>query len=764
MPRARDTLERLTRSRGIGLCSLVLYALGTFGAVHAGEYPPLDECPTSRMSPFLTVPARPKFAKPATPGPAYLHADSIQSLRDDITELKGNAEMKRDGEQVNADYLRYDQTADHADASGHVILMQPSGASFSANEAHLDLNPRNGYTDAGAYHLPGALGRGDMTVAEFLDDDRTRLSNARFTTCPLGREDWFFRARTIDLDTDKNVGIARNTTFDVFGLPVMYLPYFRFPISNERQSGFLVPEFGYHSRLGAVLATPYYLNLAPNYDATLTPRIMTERGIQLQSEFRYLGRDLNGQLAAEYLPNDKIADDNRAAVSLMHRQTFNPYWSAAVDLRGVSDKDYLSDFGDRIGITSESYLPENAEVNYRGSVWTFTARASGYQTVDRTIDPINQPYSRLPQFVLAGNSGPTTAGPQYRLDSELVRFDRSVGVTGSRANIAPAISLPLTRIYGFLTPEVGAHYIGYALNDSPDNRPSVTAPYLALDSGLYFEREVGVGSRLFDQTLEPRLYYLYVPHRAQDQLPNFDTNLPDFTFTNLFRNNRFVGGDRIGDANQLTTAVTTRFLDQSDGAEKLRASIGRIHYFSERQVNLPPGVLGDVSSDVAAEAVAWLPYNWNARATVQWTPDHAVQSSYYVQHQPAPDKIFNVGYRFIRDQIEQIDVSAQWPVHGAWTLTGRSLYSLRDKENVETYLGVQYNDCCWAVRLFASRQLVQATAADGAPTTAQRGGFAIQFELTGLSRSNGPFESPLRQGLFFTPPGTPSASVPAPYR
>jgi len=728
----------------------MLCALFANGAAHSDS---TNECPTSQVGPAAPRP-RTHAVRPATPGPTHLWADTIQSLTPDVTELKGNAKATRDGEQISADYLRYDRAANHVDAAGNVTINQADGTKFATGEAHLDLDTRIGFTDAGTYRLPAQQGRGDMTRADFLDQDHTRLSDMRYTTCPLGREDWAIRASRVDLDTLEDVGVARNATLNVFGLPVFYLPYFSFPISDQRKSGFLVPQLGYGSKLGAVAATPYYWNIAPNYDATLTPRLMTERGVQLQSEFRYLGQNANGILQAEYLPNDKLTGDNRAAGTFLHRQAFNPYWSAAVDLRGVSDKSYLSDFGDHLGVTSQSYLPQNAEINYRGSTWTFAARAADYQTVDRTIDPLSRPYARLPQLVLAGNSGATSTGLQYRVDSELVNFERRAGVTGDRLHVAPAVSLPMTRVYGFVTPEIGVHHIGYSLNDAPERSPSVTAPYLSLDSGLFFEREIGLGRGLFDQTLEPRLYYLYAPLRQQDQLPNFDTSVPDFNFANLFRNNRFVGGDRVGDANQLTTALTTRLIDQQDGVERLTASVGRIHYFTDRRINIPPSTVADASSDVAGEVTAWLANNWHARASVQWTPerDHAARSTFYIQHQPAPNKILNIGYRSIRDQIGQSDISAEWPIGGSWTLRGRSLYSLRDKENVESYIGAQYNACCWAVRLYAVRRLVQAAVTTGGPTE-QQGGIAIEFELTGLSRSNSAFESPLRQGLFsFAPP------------
>lgn len=690
-----------------------------------------------------------------------MRADTARSLEDDVIELEGDAEVARDGTRINADYLRYDRRDNRVEAAGNVTITDPAGGQYTAREAQMDLDTRAGSADAGTYRLPDQRGRGDTERVDFIDRDRTRLSQARYTTCPENRDDWFLRARRIDLDTAGNVGVARDMTLDLFGLPVLYLPYFRFPISDERQSGFLVPQVGYASRLGTVLAAPYYLNLAPNYDATVTPRLMTERGTQLQTEFRYLGRTLRGTLEAEYLPNDRLTDRNRAAGTFVHRQTFNPYWRASINLRRVSDPDYLSDFGDRLDITSETHLPQNAQLNYRGSVWTFTARASDYQTVDRTIAPRSRPYARLPQLLLTGNSGPTPHGAQYRFAGELVNFEhdaRDVRVTGRRAHLNPSVRLPLTRIYGFLTPELGLRHIAYSLDDVPETQPSVTAPYASLDTGLYFDREVELGGGYFDQTLEPRLYYLYVPFRPQADLPNFDTSLPDFTFANLFRNNRFVGGDRIGDANQLTVALTTRFIDQRRGAERLRASIGRIYYFDDRRVNLRP-TPETRASDIAAEAVARLAGNWYARASGQWAPerDEAVRSSFYLQHQPAADRIVNVGYRFIRNELEQVDISAEWPLTERWILRGRSLYSLRDDDrgNVDSFIGAEYRHCCWAVRFYAARGIVQ-TPEGTAALTEPRDRFLLEFELTGLSRTAHAFESPLRQGVFSFPASSPS--------
>ena len=716
-----------------------------------------EQCPTDPAA--VRARAAAIAPRPASPGPALLYGDSMRSLTEDIIELEGDAKATRDGEQITADYLRYDRAQSLIDATGDVSVVQPGGA-FETSELHRNLDTGIGTAAAGTYRLIGQqIGRGDMSSVEFLGPERTRLFDVRYTTCPDNRDDWFLRARRLDLDTDKDIGVARNVTLEFLGLPVLYLPYLSFPISDERKSGFLFPQIGYGGRVGTIVATPYYWNIAPNYDATLTPRLLTDRGLQLQGEFRYLGRTFRGQLDAEYLPDDDITGEDRAAGSFVHAQTLSPRWGALVNVRRVSDKDYVSDFGDRLSITSETHLPQTAEINYRGSIWAFAARATDYQTIDRTIAPTNQPYARLPQLLLSASTG-TLGGPQYLFAGELVNFKRDVGVTGQRANVAPSVQLPLTRIYGFLVPELGVRHIAYSLDQEPNARPAVTAPFASLDSGLYFEREVTLGGALFDQTLEPRLYYLYVPHRPQDDLPNFDTSIPEFSFADLFRNYRFLGGDRIGDANRLSGALTTRFIDQDTGAERFSASIGRIYHFDERRVNLPAGVIDNDRSDVAAEAVAWLPGNWHARSTLLWAPDRdqAVRGSFYLQYQPAPNRILNLGYLYNRDQYEQVDVSTEWPVGDRWTLRARSLYSIRDADrgNISSFVGAEYRSCCWAVRLYAARGLVQATAGSSV-LTEQTTRFLLELELSGLSGSRSAFESPLRQGLFTS---FPAATVP----
>lgn len=738
-------------SRATWFFACAFCALHGVGAVADTTIP--GACPTEQLSPSRSRPPPGPFID----GPTRLFADSIRSINADEVELLGNAQARRDGEEVSADFLHYRREENWVEATGNVVISGRSGSHFMTDDAQFSLDTHSGATAAGRYWLFDQQGRGDMARVEFIDRDHTRLFDVTYSTCPEDRNEWQLRARQIDLDTQEDIGVARGATLRIYGLPVLYLPYFAFPISDRRKSGFLAPQVGYENTLGAVVAAPYYWNIAPNYDATITPRWMTQRGLQLQSEFRYLGASSNGKLEAEILPHDKVTGEDRAAGTYVHNQTFSPYWNASINLRGVSDKDYLSDFGDRLTVTSETHLAENAEASYHGSAWTFTARATDYQTIDRTIAPISRPYARLPQLLLAGST--EAANLRYGLESELVNFQRGAGVTGQRANIRPSVQLPLARPYGYLTPSVGVQHIAYSLEQAPtpDDRPSVTAPFASIDTGLFFDRSLTIGGGSFEQTLEPRIFYLYVPARAQDTLPNFDTSIPDFSFANLFRSNRFVGGDRIADANQYTVALTTRLLDQESGAERLSASIGRIHYLEPRTVNLPASTVDDGASDIATEAVAWLPGNWHARLSAQWRAEdgQAIRRDFYLQYQPAADRIVNLGYQFIRDSLEQTDISAQWPLGQRWTFRGRSLYSLRDSNNIDSYLGLEYRNCCSALRFYATRRLVP-TPAGSATATEQRNGILFEFELSGLGGSNGRFESPLRQGLFSFPNAAPA--------
>ncbi|MHB8623092.1 MAG: LPS-assembly protein LptD [Sulfuricaulis sp.] len=711
--------------------------------------------------------------KPRPPAAANLpidiRAQKLTYIEGDVGEFIGNVEMHQGDQLLTTDRLRYDQATSQADAVGNVSLKDSAGSYYQTQQTRLNLESRVGYAGPGTFRLDNNFARGDAQHIDFQGPDVTVLTQVRYTTCAVGRDDWYLKMRKLKLDTQTEIGTAHNTSLVFMGVPVFYLPYLDFPISDERKSGFLMPRFGGSSKHGLEAAAPYYFNLAPNYDDTFTPQIMSERGLQLQDEFRYLTPHSTGQLELETLPHDRLANGaNRTAISYQHNQVFNPLWSGKINMQHVSDDNYFSDFGDDIGLISQTYLPQNAEVDYNGPLWRFSALASANQTIDPTIAFISRPYNRMPQLDLTLNRPLEPNQVNYYFDSEAVNFQRSDSITGERLNLGPAVSLPLTNSYGFVTPKLSVREISYHLLGAPD--ATLVRGIFSVDSGLYFDRDISWGDRPFTQTLEPRLYYLYVPPKGQDGLPNFDTSVPDLSFSNLFRDNRFVGGDRIGDANQITTGVTTRFIDDNDGKERARASGGMIYYLSDRQVNLPPGPSNvatsasfpagpsnTVTSSFVGEASATLDRSWYARGNVQWDRGNSrlPEYSYYFQYNPEKNRIINVGKQFSSGALAQWDVSTAWPISGRWSFRARSIYSTQDKRNVYSYAGVAYNACCWTLNILASRRLLVDTTNNNAAS--QINSINFELELTGLSKSNHVSDNPLQQSMFSFP-STPAAA------
>jgi len=707
--------------------------------------------------------------------PTHVRADEVDAVQDGRSEFRGHVDMTQGQNRLQADQVIYDSQTDISQARGNVVLDNETGDSYRTQYLEMHNETRRGHATAGSYTLSSNDARGDMQRVDFLDQDHTKLTEVRYTTCAPGQDDWYLVAPVMEIDNVEEMAYVRNARVEFKGVPIYYLPRGAFSISNKRKSGFLTPSFGYTSQNGVDVTAPYYLNLAPNYDATVTPRVMGLRGLQLQNEFRYLTRRSQGQVDIDILPGDQLRDrdpvtaeplnKDRYAGKYTHAHTFNPLWSGNVDLRGVSDKDYLKDFGNNLNTTSTTHLPQNAEINYRGSIWNFTTRLNDHQTVDKSIALSDRPYARLPQLLLSANTPTMSERAQYQLASEFVHFQRDVGVIGNRVNLIPAVSYPMLRSYGFLTPKVGVRYIGYGLSGTSDTSPSVSAGFFSLDGGLFFDRDFVLGGRDYTQTLEPRLYYLYVPRKDQDHLPNFDSGVPELSFPNLFRDQRLDGGDRIGDANQITLALTSRVLDADDGAERLRGSIGRIYYFADRRVNIPADTLTPSTSDIVAEAAARLRSNWFVTGTAQLdTANSRTQkSNVYLQYNPARNKIVNIGQRYSRLDLHQRDISLEWPLIVRWSIRARALDSIRDGRTVESYVGAQYQSCCWAFRAILGRRLIES---DTTTNRFKHGKFIMfELELTGLAahkRGDLP-ESPLKQSVFSTFPGE-TLPPPAPRR
>jgi len=682
----------------------------------------------------------PRLKPPAdTALPVTISADRMEGYANRETSASGNAELRQGEVSVHADSLRYLYATDEVQASGAVRLMR-GGDRMSGTGLRLRIHDNVGQFDQADYEFalqshPGytpVRARGKADVIKFEGEDRYRLENATFSTCKAGQEDWYLQVGELDLDMTRDLGVARRGRLVFKGTPIVYVPWIDFSLNNQRKSGFLPPTIGSSGKSGVEVSAPYYINLAPNRDLTLTPRELSKRGLQLGAQFRYLGRDYDGDARFEELSNDRLRNINRYALTVVHHQNFSSNLSGYLNLNKVSDDNYFRDLSSRINITSQTTLPRDGMLTYRGGWWTATARAQKFQTLQDPANPIIEPYGRLPQFTLnaAREYG---SGVDLALASEYVHFSHPTSVVGSRFVLYPSASLPLMRPGAYLTPKLGFHSTGYSLDRTPAGTPDAirrAMPIASLDSGLTFERDTGFNGRNYRQTLEPRLYYLYVPVRDQSKIPLFDTGLADFNSAQIFSENLFNGSDRIADANQVTLAATSRILSPTSGAELIKGTIAQRVYFRDQQVTLDTTTAArtDKTSDLLAALSGRVSQNWTLDSAMQYNPHRSdfQRLALGARYQPETAKVLNLGYRFTRDALNQVDVSAQWPLGGGWYGVGRYNYSMRDNRLVEALGGFEYNGGCWIGRVVLQR----FAAATGNSTSA----LFIQLELNGFSR------------------------------
>jgi LPS-assembly protein len=531
---------------------------------------------------------------------------------------------------------------------------------------------------------------------------------------------------------------------EFLGVPILYLPWISFPAGPARKSGFLFPSIGTSSRSGFEFGIPYYYNLATHYDARFEPRYLSRRGLELGGEFRYLTRRSRGKLDGSFLPSDDLAVSDRSYVHLDHVTDLSDRLRLTAVGENVSDDQYFEDFRSGVEGTSVTQIERQLGLQWLGRGWRVDARAQDFQVIDQRIAALDRPYARLPQVTGAGRWALGGLGLQAGIEGEAVYFDRNAGVTGARIDLAPRLSLPLTGAGWFLEPSAAWRYTRYALQDTEageDDAPSRDAPILALDAGLVFDRLATRDGRL-NQTLEPRILYTYIPFRDQAGLPVFDSGLPDLDLVQLFRSNRYVGADRLGDANQLAYGVTTRLLQTSSGRQFLAATIGQKVYFQSPRVildNEVPERRG--SSDVVGELELNAYRNWSVRAATQYDPDASstVLSRLGVQYRAARDKVVNVGYRYREGRIEQWAASAAWRFSPRWSAFGSRVYSLKDDQGIDAFLGVEYASCCWRLRVVGRRYLSNRTGEQDTSLT-------VQLELNGLS-SVGSTDAFLERGI-----------------
>lgn len=670
----------------------------------------------------------------------YIRADQLTGTQGQNLEASGNVELRRNKGVVTADKLHYTVPTDVVEANGNVCLKQ-QGVTLTGPKLDYNMGSQVGTMSKPVFTLNSKESsnqfsrmsvnpRGNADVINFEGENQFRLKNASYTTCPAGDDDWYLRVKDLQIDNTRQVGTAHSAIIEFKGTPILYTPWIDFPLDNRRRSGLLAPTFGTTGKSGAEISIPWYWNIAPNYDATFNPRFMTKRGLQMGSEFRYLSENYRGFLSGEFLA-DRVTDTSRWSVFTQHDQVFAPGWAGRVVYQRVSDSNYFRELSNQISATSLTNLNQEAVLTYQAEWWSASARVQQFQTLQDPNAPVIPPYSRLPQLTwraLRSND----YGLEFSLNNELTRFAHPTLINGTRVVAYPSVSLPLLNDFGFIKPKIGVHYTNYMLDStattSTDN-VSRTLPIMSVDSGMYFDRNIQFLNRKYQQSLEPRLYYVYIPYKDQSTLPNFDSAEMDLNYAQLFTENRFVGSDRINDANQLTMAMTSRLVDIENGLERLRVAVGQRLYFSPQQVTLPGGTpTNNKSSDILASIGGQINEAWRAEAAVQYNTqlNQTVRNSYTASYRPAPGKVMNFSYRTISGEINQVDFSTQWPIAPRWYGMMRYNYSIRDKRIVEGLAGLEYNGGCWAARG------VFQTIATASNTTSTS--FFIQLELNGLGR------------------------------
>ena len=725
------------RASTVGLSLLLLQSV-VYAQTPSGDTS--DTPPRLKLAPVL-VPPPPKALK-SGPGSdrdaVYLRADLLEGESEKWVQSSGKVELRTRRETVLADWLHYDLVTEEVWAKGNVLMRR--GADWiSGPEAKFKRGDETGFFHQPEFHIGDNASRGDAKDLLFVGENRYELKDFRYTTCVAGNDDWYLTSREVDLDRSRLVGTARNASIIFKGVSILYSPYLDFPLSNERKSGFLTPVFGSTSSRGIEMSIPYYLNLAPNYDATLTPRVMTRRGLQINGQARYLFPDMAGEADAEVLP-DRITGTNRYGLSWKHNQNFGflPGLAGYVNIQKVSDDAYFTDLSDRLVVTSQSTLPREGGFVYNRGPFSLLTRIQRFQTLQDPANPITPPYFREPQLLMT-MSPVEWKGLDFQASGEFVRFHQSALVNGDRTVLYPSVTWAQRGNAWFVNARTGLHMTHYDLDNATlaESHLNRVVPISSVDGGLVFERDANLFGKAFTQTLEPRAYYVYIPYRRQDQIPAFDTAIDEFNFSQLFTENRYLGSDRIGDANQLTLAAVTRFSDPQTGEERMRFAIGQRYYFQDQRVTLTEAPRTANTSDLLLSGEGRLSDAWSAAGTFEYNLNHpqTERLDLGVRWQPGPGRVLNASYRYIRQQVDptgntsqlkQVDFSGQWPFLDGWSVIGRWNYSLVDGKTLEGVAGLEYNGGCWAFRIVGQRLTTTTQLASKS--------VFVQFELNGLAR------------------------------
>ncbi len=701
---------------------------------------------------------------PTDSSAAYARAQKITGAADERIVLEGQAELRRAGTVLRADRIVYTQLTDEVDAQGNVRAFR-NGLLLTGPSLRLKVEAQTGTMPEADFSFPPRNATGSARQVELLPDGSARMQEAIFTTCKPDDKAWWMTANSLTFDQVDEVAVATGAVLFFQGVPILPTPWLQLPLTDGRRSGFLAPTFGTDSKLGFDMSVPYYWNIAPNRDATFTPRLLSRRGVLWQNEFRYLEPVHKGELDYDFMVNDRVTGEYRDRLSWVQQYSGPAGLAAGINYQRVSDDNYLSDFGTNVVTSNLKVLPQEAFVSFSRSYWSAAVNVTENQTLQ---DPpaVYKPYERVPQVVLKAQNN-DWRGFDLALPVEATRFTHPTLQSGSRLIVAPTVSYPWLAPAGFVVPRLQWNTTYYNLDEPTlaadlerqSSRPLTytrSLPIASLDAGLYFDRDTEWFGRQTVQTLEPRLFYAYIPLRTeQNSLPNFDSAVADVNFTQLFSENVYVGGDRIGQANQLTLALASRFLNLGSGAEYLRSALGYRYFFSAQEVTLP-GIKATPAgeSQVLAVVAGRLTESWLAELNMQYSTqqDRVGRAVAALRWQPAPASVLNLAYRFqlqpgtLVTDINQIEGSFQWPLSARWFAAGRLTYSLKEEDTivngvgfsndgvVDALLGFEYRSDCWSMRFGAQRYVNTPSTDTLIPTTENTTRFFFQIEFSGLGR------------------------------
>ena len=676
-----------------------------------------------------------------------IEAGSIQAELGGRVDIQEKIKVTSGLSTITAEEASYDETAGVLQIPKSVVFENPDLIIFGES-AKLLTKEKTTIIDGADYQILSIPARGTARQIRVENGANIELDEVTYSTCTSVDNSWELSAKKIVINNQSGEGEARNLVLRLKDIPIIYLPYLSFPINDQRKTGLLVPNLGRSSKRGLEISLPYYWNLAPNIDLTTTPTLMAKRGVQLSAELRFLTAIQGGITQIDYLPNDDIYKKDRTYIS--HRQTINlpSNWRMKLNGEYASDNSYFEDLTGTMSSTSRTHLLREIQLEHYSENWIMEIGMDHYQMIDDSIIDEEKPYRRLPYFNFSGMWGNKALGLNYALDSEVVFFDKPETISGSRFHVMPEVSAPLNFNGIKITPSMAMDFTKYNLHTANDNSHSMSSvsperavPIYSLDLTGVFQKTWKNGRYL--QTLEPRILRVYVPYRNQDDFPIFDTIVPDMNGIQLFRKNRYVGQDRLGDTSQISYGITTKVVDANNGNSLFGLTLGQIRYFKDRKVALPSeSKLTQDSSGYMAMMNMKINKNWSVKLGHMWNThsNTSMKTTARFQYKSKQSEIFNVAYRYRRNMLKQLDASFSWPVRDHWNVVGRYNYSILDRKVLEQFVGLEYESCCWGIRVISRKHLAYR---NGDTDTS----FSIEFVFKGLSDIGDPVENLLDRGI-----------------